>query len=94
MQTLDEKYRTDPSLLSFLKVKLLEPGWAGQLDDAEAAYVADQLTKNKALRTLWHCRAVTHRRKISPEMAKTITEKLSGIGAGQNDGRGPAPMQR
>ena len=37
--TLEEKYKSDPILLAFLKKKLQIRGWAGKLDDVEREYL-------------------------------------------------------
>jgi hypothetical protein len=43
MTTLEERYKNDPKLLALYKTKLLEPGWAGELDRVELAYVKSEL---------------------------------------------------
>jgi len=53
MTTLDERYKDDPQLLAFYKTKLLEPGWAGELDRVEFAYVRSELQKSPTLRRRW-----------------------------------------
>lgn len=44
--------------------KLLVPGWAGELSDSEAVYVADQLSKKPRLRQTWQVSKFTRKRKI------------------------------
>ncbi len=51
--TLEERYRNDPWFLEFYKEKLLEPGWAGELDDVEFEYVKSELMKSPSLRRRW-----------------------------------------
>ncbi len=52
-RTLEECYQDDPGLLEFYKDKLLEPDWAGELDDVELGYVKGQLKKSGWLRRRW-----------------------------------------
>lgn len=61
MKELCDIYRDDPELLRFYKKKLLIPGWAGQVTDAEARYIAAQLKNSPILRAKWNTRAVTKR---------------------------------
>jgi len=78
VQSLDERYRDDPELLAFYKKKLLVPGWAGEVDDVEAAYIAEELTRSQKLRRLWRVGKFTrYRKKITPAVAK----RLAGIWA-------------
>ena len=65
------------------KGRLLEPGWAGELDDAEAEHIAAELTKSPVLRRQWRVCEVfgRHRRKISPALAR----RLAAYHAAQND---------
>lgn len=51
--TLEERYADDPDLLSFYKKKLIEPGWAGELDSVELAYIKSQLRQSASLRRRW-----------------------------------------
>jgi hypothetical protein len=51
--TLEERYKGKPKLLKFYKEKLLEPGWAGELDDVELAYIKSRLKKSGWLRHRW-----------------------------------------
>jgi len=53
METLEERYRDDPELLEWYKRKLLEPGWAGDLDGAEYRYVRKCLEEDEGLRRKW-----------------------------------------
>ena len=63
--TLEERYEDDPELLAFYKKKLLEPGWAGELDRAEFAYVRSELQKSPQLKRRWDF----------PPSAKRFSEK-------------------
>jgi kynurenine formamidase len=56
--------------------KLLIPGWAGEVTDAEAKYIAEQLTRSTKLRQNWGVRQYFGRRrkKISPNMAKRLCQ--------------------
>ena len=51
--SLEEQYANDPELLEFYKQKLLEPGWAGELDPDELAYLKSQLRRSPSLRRRW-----------------------------------------
>jgi hypothetical protein len=50
---LEERYADDPDLLSFYRKKLLEPGWAGELDAVELSYVKSELRRSASLRRRW-----------------------------------------
>jgi hypothetical protein len=50
---LAERYADDPDLLSFYRKKLLEPGWAGELDTVEMAYIKSELRRSASLRRRW-----------------------------------------
>jgi hypothetical protein len=51
--TLEERYAADPWLLEYCKKNLLEPGWAGDLDNVEFAYVKSELIKSRRLKQRW-----------------------------------------
>ncbi len=51
--TLEERYANDPDFLGFYKEKLLDPGWAGDLDDVELEYMKSELVKSPSLRRRW-----------------------------------------
>lgn len=51
--TLEESYANDPWLLELYKEKLLEPGWAGELDDVELEYIKSHLKQSPSLRRRW-----------------------------------------
>jgi len=51
--TLEERYANDPWLLEFYKEELLEPGWAGELDDVELEYIKSHLRQSPSLRRRW-----------------------------------------
>ena len=53
METLEERYRGDPEFLEWYKRKLLEPGWAGSLDEAEYRYIRKCLETDGVLRRKW-----------------------------------------
>jgi hypothetical protein len=44
--TIEERYADDPDLLTFYRKKLLEPGWAGELDTVEMAYIKSELRRS------------------------------------------------
>ena len=50
--------------------KLLQPGWAGEIDKVEAIYIAKELNGSVRLRQLWHTKEVLrYHRRITPAMA-------------------------
>lgn len=51
--TLEERYADDPILLNFYRRKLLQPGWAGELDTVELAYIKSQLKQSPSLKRRW-----------------------------------------
>ena len=51
--TLEERYANDPWLLKLYKEKLLEPGWAGELDSVELEYIKSHLKQSPLLRRRW-----------------------------------------
>ena len=51
--TLEQRYIGDPELLEFYKKKLLQPGWAGELDAVELAYMKSQLKRSPTLKRCW-----------------------------------------
>ena len=64
-----------PGLHDHYAQGLLEPGWAGEVDDGEAAYIAQELTRSPALRRIWKVAQFTRRRRaITPGMVKRLVE--------------------
>jgi hypothetical protein len=51
--TLEERYKGDTGLLEFYENKLLQPGWAGELDPVELAYIKSQLKRSPTLKRRW-----------------------------------------
>jgi len=51
--SLEKQYANDPVLLEFYKQKLLQPGWAGELDFDELAHLKSQLRQSPSLRRRW-----------------------------------------
>lgn len=65
----------DPVLHDLYAKKLLIPGWAGEVDDTEAGYIAAKLTKSPTLRARWRVARFTRRRKsITPAIAKRLVQ--------------------
>ena len=63
----------DPNLHDLYARKLLIPGWAGEINNAEAAYIARELTRSPALRRLWRTASFGRRRTaITPRMVKRM----------------------
>ena len=53
MTTLQERHASNPGRLRFYEKKLLEPGWAGELDDVELAYIKSCLRQSPSLKRKW-----------------------------------------
>ena len=51
--TLQERYADNPGLLRFYEDKLLQSGWAGELDDVELAYIKFYLRQSPSLKRKW-----------------------------------------
>lgn len=51
--TLEERYASDSWTLEFYREKLLEPGWAGDLDSVELEYIKSNLKQSPSLRRRW-----------------------------------------
>jgi len=73
--SLDKRYDGDPTLGSFYKDKLLEVGWAGELDKVELEYIMENLKKDKRLRSRWGFTKGS--RRLSK--AKIIRRALNGL---------------
>ena len=52
-ETLEERYAGAPESLEFYKMKLIAPGWAGELDAGELAYIRSELKKSPSLKRRW-----------------------------------------
>jgi hypothetical protein len=59
--TPEEGYRSDIKLLYFYRRKLIEPGWAGELNPDEFAYVKCQLRQLPSLKRRWGFRPSARR---------------------------------
>ncbi len=75
MDSLEEHYQDDPTLLEFYKKRLIEPGFGGELDNIEYEYVRDKLKRSNRLRTRW--KFTKGSRRLSK--AKIIHTALYGI---------------
>ena len=82
---LSQEYKTDPNMLSFYERNLLTPGWAGQLADNEAAYIAESLCSDRELWRTWR-KALTRakylgkrRNKPSAYVVKGWSDFLDGV---------------
>jgi hypothetical protein len=54
-------YDKAPQLLDYYKQKLLEPGWAGELNPGEFTYIKSQLKRSPSLRRRWGFRPSARR---------------------------------
>lgn len=54
--------------------RLLRPGWAGDISDAEATYIAEELRKSSILRRDWGVKGFfgKHWKRISADMVKRL----------------------
>ena len=59
--TLEERYKDDPNALQFYREKLIVPGWAGELDSVELAYIKAELRNSRSLRRRWGFRPSARR---------------------------------
>jgi len=59
--TLEERYANDTHLLDFYKIKLLIPGWAGELSPDEFTYIKSQLKLSPSLKRRWGFRPSARR---------------------------------
>ena len=71
--SLEECYRNDPQSLSFSQEKLLEPGWAGELNPDEFTYVRSQLQQSSSLRRRWGFRPSAKR--LSKSRIRAVARK-------------------
>jgi hypothetical protein len=58
---LGERYVADRWLPEYYRKNLLEPGWAGALDNVEFAYIKSELTKSRPLKRRWGFRPSARR---------------------------------
>jgi len=68
--TLEERYADASWLLELYKEKLLEPGWAGELDRVELEYIKGCLKKSASLRRRWGFRPSAKR--LSEERIRAV----------------------
>jgi len=59
--SIEECYTQAPFLLEFYKKKLLEPGWAGELNPDEFTYIKCQLRQLPSLKRRWGFRPSARR---------------------------------
>ena len=77
--TLQERYADNPGLLRFYEDKLLQSGWAGELDDVELAYIKFYLRQSPSLKRKWGFRPSVKR--LSGERIKAVAiDGRSAIG--------------
>ena len=70
MSCIGFETKADPELH---EKKLLEPGWAGEITDTEAEYIAQKLRDSAALRRAWAVRKFTrYRKRITPIIVKRM----------------------
>jgi len=67
---LEERYANDPELLEFYRKKLLVPGWAGELNPDEFAYIKSQLKQSPSLKRRWGFRPSAKR--LSESRIRTV----------------------
>lgn len=76
--SLEERYANDPEMLAFYKRKLLQPGWAGEMDCVELDYIKSQLRQSPSLKRRWGFRP-TARRLSSSHIRAVARDGLSAI---------------
>jgi hypothetical protein len=71
--------------------RLLEPGWAGSLDDVELAYILHKLQSDDALSFWWGFRPQTKRRPIESIRAIAMhgSSEIRGVNVKLARGRVP-----
>ena len=74
---LEERYASDPELLEFYEKKLLQPGWAGELDAVELAYIKSQLRESPSLKRRWGFKPSARRLSEKRIRAIAIDGRLS-----------------
>ena len=63
----------DPKFHAHYAKRLLVPGWAGDVSDAEANYIAQELSRRPELRRVWQVATFTrYRRRITPAVVKRM----------------------
>jgi hypothetical protein len=94
MNTLEQEYKDHPDKLKFLKSRLLLPGWAGEVDDIEAAFIAERLNADRKLWLQWrhHGHLKGMRRHVTPGNVKILVLKLAPIGI-EPQGRAKIPTE-
>jgi len=75
--TLEERYANDPWLLKLYKEKLLDPGWAGELDSVELEYIKTHLKQSASLRRRWGFRPSA--RRLSESRIRAVA--MDGVSA-------------
>jgi hypothetical protein len=68
--TLQEWHADNPGLLRFFEKKLLEPEWAGELDDTALAYIKSCLRESPSLKRKWGFRPSA--RRFSESRIRTV----------------------
>jgi len=68
--TLEERYKEDTESLEFDREKLIEPGWAGELNPDEFAYIKSQLRQSPSLKRRWGFRPSA--RRFSENYIRTV----------------------
>jgi hypothetical protein len=87
--SLEERYPRDPQLLAFYRKRLLEPGWAGELNPDELAYVKSELRQSASLRRRWGFRPSAKRlsesriRAVAGDGLQAIGRRVSASAAGE-----------
>ena len=83
-----DRQQDDPELHDLYAKKLLVSGWAGEVDDAEAAYIARELTRRPELRALWRvARFTRQRKKITPAIAKRLCRWWAEMPLSEDEGQ-------
>ena len=77
--SLEERYADDSEFLEVHMENLLEPGWAGELDPVELAYIKSQLRQSSLLRRRWGFRP-SAKRLSEKRIRAVVRDGLSANG--------------
>ena len=77
--SLEERYADDSEFLEVNMENLLEPGWAGELDPVELAYIKSQLRQSSLLRRRWGFR-LSAKRLSEKRIRAVVRDGLSANG--------------
>lgn len=92
--TLEERYANAPWLLRIYKERLLEPGWAGELNAVELEHMKSELKKSPSLRRRWGFRPSAKRlseKRIRYAAMYGVPRKQKRVSASHGRGQTSSP---